>query len=173
VLLPVPFYLDGAMTRQFDHLPVEALKFALGTFNGTARHRKFTWRELGCICHFLAVDTEKKDPIRNSKHMDNCAFVDDSSVESSDFDHDSVHLDVNEDAGTQVNDANNSSKDDEDDAGPKIESCVGQVLHEMLAKFLESYKELEQWVRLGTGAQRQELQHSLCSLCDVCQGRWC
>jgi len=73
--------MDGAMTGQFDHLPAEALKFALGTFNGTARDRKCTWRELGFVCQFLAVDTEKKDLICNSKHMDNCAFVDDSSVQ--------------------------------------------------------------------------------------------
>jgi len=37
VLLPVLFYTDGAITGQFDHLPVEALKFTLGIFNGTAR----------------------------------------------------------------------------------------------------------------------------------------
>jgi len=37
VLLPVLFYMDGATTGQFNHLPVEALKFTLGLFNGTAR----------------------------------------------------------------------------------------------------------------------------------------
>jgi len=136
--------MDGAITGQFDHLPVEALKFTLGMFNGTARDCKHTWRELVHICHFLSVDTEKKDLIRNSEHMDNHTFFDHSSVESSDFDHDSVDSDVNEDAGTQDDDAHDSSKDDEDNVGPKIESCVGQDLHAMLVQFLESYKELEQ-----------------------------
>jgi len=136
VLLPILFYMDGAITGQFDHLPVEALKFTLGIFNGTARDRKYTWRELGYICHFLAVDTEKKDLIRKSTHMDNYTFVDDSSVSSSDSDDDSVNSRDNEDE--------DPVEDDEDDVGPQIESCAGQDLHAMLAKFLESYKDLEQ-----------------------------
>jgi len=74
-------------------------------------------RTHGDTCHFLAVDTGKKDLIFNSEHMDNCAFVDDSSAESSDFDHDGVDSAVNEDAGTQEDDAHHSSEDDEDDVG--------------------------------------------------------
>jgi len=61
VQLPLLFYMDGAITGQFDHLPVEALKFTLAIFNGTARDCKYTWKELGYICDFLTVDTEKKD----------------------------------------------------------------------------------------------------------------
>ena len=144
VLLPVIFYMDGAITGQFDHLPVEAVKFTLGIFNGTARDRKYTWRELGYICHFLAVDTEKKDLIRKSKHMDSYTFVEDSSSES-DSDHDSVDSDVNEEADTQEDDTEDLAKDDdEDDVGPQIESCAGQDLHAMLARFLKSYKDIEQ-----------------------------
>jgi len=95
-----------------------------------------TWRELGHVCHFLAVDAEKKDLIRKSTHMDNCAFVDDSSVSSWDSDDDSVNSGDNEDE--------DPVEDDEDDVGLQIESCAGQDLHTMLAKFLESYKDLEQ-----------------------------
>mgnify|MGYP001787486850 FL=1 len=144
VLLPILFYMDGAITGQFDHLPVEAVKFTLGIFNGKARDRKYTWRELGYICHFLAVDTEKRDLIRKSKHMDNYTFVDDSSVDSSDSDDDSVDSDVNEDAEMKEEDTHDPAIDDADDIGPKISSCAGQDLHAMLAKFLESYKDLEQ-----------------------------
>jgi len=54
----------------------------------------------------------------------------------SDSDDDSVNCRDNEDK--------DPVEDDEDDVGPQIELCAGQDLHAMLAKFLESYKDLEQ-----------------------------
>lgn len=49
VLLPVPFYIDGAATGQFAHLEVTAVKFTLGIFNRKARDAPHTWRTLGYI----------------------------------------------------------------------------------------------------------------------------
>jgi len=68
--------------------------------------------------------------------MDNYTFVDDSSATSSDSDDDSVNSRDNKDE--------DPVEDDEDGVGTQIESCAGQDLHAMLAKFLESYKDLEQ-----------------------------
>ncbi len=64
VLLPIIFYMDGAVTGQFDNLPIESLKFTLGIYNATARARKYAWRELGYVTNFLEEDTQGRDEIR-------------------------------------------------------------------------------------------------------------
>lgn len=148
VLLPIIFYMDGAVTGQFDNLPIEALKFTLGIYNSKARNRKCTWRELGYVTKFLAEDTQGKDEIRASEHMDALGYLkeeDDSDSEESNSGQSNA-CETNKDASGEENAETvdlDSEEDDEDDIGKPIDTCAGQDLHAMLAKFLESYLEVE------------------------------
>ena len=149
VLLPIIFYMDGAVTGQYDKLPIEALKFTLGIFKGVARNRKSAWRELGYVTKFLAEETKGIDQIRKSGHMDieNYFETEDSVI-------------GNEDGGllssddVEVNDYDDNADDadeDDDDVNQDLEeevvldSCSAQDLHAMLDVFLSSYREIEEF----------------------------
>jgi len=143
VLLPIIFYMDGTITGQYDHLPIEILKFTVGILNGKARDKVHAWRNLGYVTKFLKEETEAKDILRESGHLDGENYLSEpESVESED---------ETDDATTQENDDtdNNSvlSDDDHDNAPnaePKIKSCSAQDLHAMLDIMLQSYREIEQ-----------------------------
>jgi len=75
-----------------------------------------------------------------SKRMDNCTFVENSSAELSDANPNVVNSDVNGDSKTKQDNANDPAEDDKDNVRPKIESCVGQNLHAMLAKLCKATK---------------------------------
>ena len=47
MLVPIILYIDGAITGQFDKLPVEALKMTLGILKNKARQKEYAWRMLG------------------------------------------------------------------------------------------------------------------------------
>jgi hypothetical protein len=47
MLVPIVLYQDGAVTGQFDHLPVEAMKVGLGIMTKEARDRGEAWRPVG------------------------------------------------------------------------------------------------------------------------------
>ena len=47
MLFPIIFYLDAAVTGQFDKLPHEALKMTLGIFTNKARKREYAWHVVG------------------------------------------------------------------------------------------------------------------------------
>ena len=49
VLLPVPIYIDGAVTGQFSDLPITAVKLALGIHKRETRDKDHAWREIGWI----------------------------------------------------------------------------------------------------------------------------
>ena len=49
VLLPIPLYIDGAVTGQFTDLPITALKMSLGIHNRTTRDHDYAWRPLGFV----------------------------------------------------------------------------------------------------------------------------
>ena len=49
VILPISFYIDGAVTGQFSDLPVTALKMALGIHSREARDNEWAWREVAWI----------------------------------------------------------------------------------------------------------------------------
>lgn len=49
VLLPIPLYIDGAVTGQFSNLPITALKMSLGIHNRSARDQPYAWRSLGFV----------------------------------------------------------------------------------------------------------------------------
>ena len=143
VLLPVIFYMDGAVTGQFDNLPIEAQKFTLGIFNAKARNRKCTWRELGYVTRFLAEDTQGKDEIRGSTHMDASGFLqeEEDSVDGEESVSEEGHSENQQHCPeTVVVD----SDDEDDNEEERVNTCAGQDLHAMLHKFLASYREIEQ-----------------------------
>ena len=68
VLLPIIFYMDGAVTGQFDTLPIHALKLTLGIYNQLARDKEFTWRPTGYLTQHLKEKTQAEDLILNAEH---------------------------------------------------------------------------------------------------------
>ncbi len=140
VLLPITMYMDGAITGQYDHLPIEIMKFTIGIFNAKARDKVYAWRNLGYVTKFLGEETEAQDIVRDSGHMDGGFYVSDAESESADEENDE-----NNDNNTQDDDDNdNNSVNDEqqnDLLNPQIASCHAQDLHAMLDKMLETYRE--------------------------------
>ena len=88
ILLPVPMYIDGAITAQFNQLPIEALKFTLGIFTKEARDQDWAWRSIGLISDSAAATTRGKNLYKESQHMDSsdlfAADEGDSSDEGAD-----------------------------------------------------------------------------------------
>ena len=67
VLLPILFYLDGTVTGQYGHLPIEALKFTLGIFNSQTQEKAHAWQNAGC--------THNKTPeVQNQRYPDGVQF---------------------------------------------------------------------------------------------------
>ena len=148
VLLPIIFYMDGAVTGQYDKLPIEALKFTLGIFKGVARNRKSAWRELGYVTNFFAEETQGLDQIRKSRHMDTQNYFETESVDLGDDitnepQHDDMSDDdecIDDDINSDVNEvvSDDEENDDHDDDEVAMDTCSAQDLHAMLAKFLEN-----------------------------------
>jgi len=147
VLLPIIFYMDGAVTGQYDKLPIEALKFTLGIFKGIARNRKSAWRELGYVTKFLAEETKGIDQIRKSGHMDvKNYFVTESVLPNEQC----VMINDEGDEENGAGDNDEEDEEDDDDVNQDLEeevvldSCSAQDLHAMLDVFLASYREIEE-----------------------------
>ncbi len=70
VLLPVPIYIDGAVTGQFVGLPVTAVQFTLGIFSRVARDRPHMWRTLGYIPSYCGGKSRGKGYFKQSGHAD-------------------------------------------------------------------------------------------------------
>ncbi len=70
ILLPVPFYIDGAATGQFAHLPVTAVKFTLGIFTRRARDNPLFWRTLGYIPATSKSKSRGQRQLLESGHVD-------------------------------------------------------------------------------------------------------
>ena len=70
VLLPVPLYIDGAVTGQFTDLPITAVKMSFGIHCREARDFQYAWRELG----FIPVVC--KDPARGKKIFQETGHLD-------------------------------------------------------------------------------------------------
>ena len=113
ILVPILFYIDGAVTGQFGKLEVEALKMALGIFKRKARDRVFAWKELGYVSNFAKENSRAKKIFVQSGHEAAVNYT----VELAD-----------EEGG------DNSSEDTTKKA---------EDYHCLLAAILESYKELE------------------------------
>ena len=154
VLCPVLFYMDGCVMGQFDSLPLEAMKFTLGIFNGKARDCGFRWKPIGYVTKFLKEKSAGEELIAKSSHVDAQSYVvvsdaeeedDDGSAQvlpnvayadaPDDFD---IGLNVVEDDATEID-----PNEGENTMEPEIEACNAQDLHTMMACFLESYKDLQ------------------------------
>ena len=121
VLLPVPIYIDGAVTGQFTDLPVTAVKLSLGIHNREARDRQYAWRELG----FIPV--VRKDPARGKKIFQESGHLDSQDV---------MVLEGEGDANPEASDSD--QEDDDVDGAVKA-----QDFHTMLKVILESFVELQ------------------------------
>lgn len=144
VLLPIIWYLDGAVTGMYDHLPIEALKFTVGILNSRARDKAFVWKNLGYVTKFLGEETEAKDIVRESSHMDADCYV--SDVETWDSDEEFDNLTRTTASGAAYSDDEEEEEEEEvneEDLEPKIPACSAQDTHTMLETMLASYRELE------------------------------
>lgn len=121
VLLPVPLYIDGAVTGQFTDLPVTALKMSLGIHNRQARDRSWAWRELGF------VPVVRKNPARGKR-----IFQETGHLESQD-------VIVLEGEG----DASAPNDEEEEEANEEDAAVKAQDFHTMLSAILESFVELQ------------------------------
>lgn len=52
ILVPIPLYIDGAVTGQFDKLSIEAMKMTLGILNRKARDKEYAWKTLGYVPNY-------------------------------------------------------------------------------------------------------------------------
>ena len=152
VLLPIVFYMDGAVTGQFDNLPVEALKFTLGIFNAKTRDKVHAWRDLGYVTKFIKEETRGQDIIRDSGHIDAQTYLSDSDNDdntqanggNNDNPNDNLQNDGDEEEEVLAN--NNNNDDDDDDnymENAALKSCTGQDLHAMLHVILASYRRMQ------------------------------
>jgi hypothetical protein len=112
ILVPLPLYIDGAVTGQFDKLQVEALKMTLGILNRKARDKEIAWRTLGYVPNYAREDSRGKRLLIESGHI--------SAYE--------LYADVTDDEGDQFN-----VQDDKEKA---------KDYHAILGVILSSLKEL-------------------------------
>jgi hypothetical protein len=72
MLVPVVLYKDAAVTGQFDHLPVDAMKVGLGIMTREARDRGEAWRPVGTLERiFMDLGNYRSD--FRSQLLPNCA----------------------------------------------------------------------------------------------------
>ncbi|MGL5917691.1 MAG: hypothetical protein ACRCYM_00390, partial [Cetobacterium sp.] len=92
ILVPIPLYIDGAVTGQFDKLQVTALKMTIGILNRKARDKEYAWRNLGFVTNYAKEDHRGKKIFVESGHI--------AAVEmylSSTSDEDEVEVDEEDD----------------------------------------------------------------------------
>lgn len=121
VLLPVPLYIDGAVTGQFTDLPITAVKMSLGIHCREARDRQYAWRELG----FIPV--VRKDPARGKKIFQETGHLDSTDV---------IVLEGEGDADPEASDSD--QEETAEDGAVKA-----QDFHTMLKAILKSFVELQ------------------------------
>ena len=136
VLLPIIMYIDAAVTGQYDHLPIEALKFTLGIFNATTRDKDYAWRSLGYVTKFLPEETQAKHILLNAGAVDVHDYLSDESSEGPCLGVAGEDMERN----SESEDDSLSEVDNEDDnlePIKKVPSCCAQDLHAMLDTILE------------------------------------
>ena len=134
VLVGVIFYMDAAVTGQYDHLPVKALKFSLSCFKKETRLKNFAWRTLGYIAHFVKEDTIGKKMFEKSGHMDICLEVFDSDDDDSTVSEVSdIGLEMDDDVSScpsLIKKSNSDFSDDEKDDDDELEEDDDDELEE-------------------------------------------
>jgi len=143
VLLPIIMYIDAAVTGQYDHLPIEALKFTLGIFNASTRDKDYAWRSLGYVTKFLPEDTYAKRILVDSGVVDAKDYLSDDGS-------DCLYNvpDANEPPINIESSEEELSDDDDDDnvnlePVKKVPTCSAQDLHAMLDALLSTYRQRE------------------------------
>ena len=70
ILLPFTLYIDGAVTGQFQNLPITALKIALGIHTRKHRDKAHAWRTLGHVAQVSKAASRGKGLFAQTGHMD-------------------------------------------------------------------------------------------------------
>jgi hypothetical protein len=70
ILLPITMYIDGAVTGQFQNLPITALKLALGIHTRTYRDKSHAWRTLGYVAQISKAASRGKNIFAESGHIE-------------------------------------------------------------------------------------------------------
>ena len=74
ILCGVYWYLDAAVSGQYDNLPIEALQFSLAIFTMEARNKRHCWRTIGYVTKFLREKTAAEEILLESEHIDRQFF---------------------------------------------------------------------------------------------------
>ena len=158
MLVPISFYLDGAVTGQFDKLSLEALKMTLGIFNRRARDKEYAWRTLGYCPSYTPAEKKGHKMLEESLHAAAILIPESDSDDSSDEDN-AKNNGQNAAVGDGQNDENETVPADADgldgngdaqndgfeyDAEEEYElkDHKAQDLHRTLASILNSFKQL-------------------------------
>lgn len=123
ILLPIIMYIDGATTGQFSHLPVTALKIALGIHKRTTRDKPYAWKDIAYLPQV------RKQPARGKKLFKESGHLDSQDVVVVEGEGDSADEDASED---------DSESEEAVDGAPKA-----QDLHSMLRVALKSFVKLQ------------------------------
>lgn len=146
VPLGLVLYMDGAITGQNDHLPIEALKMTLAIFKNKTRNKAFAWRTLGYVAKFLKEASQAEVMLQESGHADLDFYMPDSDSDGEgvpEFCKGSQNS-VSEDESSSDDDSESDNEDDHTKPEKcKIPECNAQDLHSMLEAMLESYQKLQ------------------------------
>jgi hypothetical protein len=66
----IQWYIDGAVTGQFDNLSITALKMSLSIFTKDYRMNDHAWRTLGYVVNYSKAGSRGKKMFVESQHMD-------------------------------------------------------------------------------------------------------
>ena len=109
-LLPIIWYIDGAVTGQYDHLPLTALQFTVGIFNQKTRDKPWAWRSVGYVPKIWRDKFAGNDLFKESGHMD-AAGLDDSDAYSLENASDSISgISGGASSDSNSNNSSNSSR---------------------------------------------------------------
>jgi hypothetical protein len=70
MLLPIIWYMDSAVTGQYDQLPLTALQFTIGILKKETRDKPWAWRSVGYVPKLRSEESDGNELFANSGHMD-------------------------------------------------------------------------------------------------------
>lgn len=70
VPIGIQWYIDGAVTGQFENLQIVALKMTLSCFTKKYRMKEHAWRTLGYVVHYSKAKSRGRKIFVESLHMD-------------------------------------------------------------------------------------------------------
>ena len=71
----VMWYIDGAVTGQFENLEITSLKISLTMFTREYRMKDHAWRTLGYVVNYSKADSRGKKIFADSNHIDSLAVA--------------------------------------------------------------------------------------------------